>query len=87
MARGTLEHLLDELKTLEREELYRLRSALEAQLSTPPSEDAEGKFLQSLLASGLITEIQRPDRIPKRERPLVKIQGKPLSETIIEERR
>ena len=49
--------------------------------------DKEEQFLQALLAGGLIAEIKRPDRSSKMDREPVPIRGKPLSETIIEDRR
>lgn len=55
--------------------------------SSPAELDKEERFLQALLAAGLITEIKRPDRNTKMDREPVPIKGKPLSETIIEERR
>ncbi|MCU0566029.1 MAG: hypothetical protein MUF49_05475 [Oculatellaceae cyanobacterium Prado106] len=44
-------------------------------------------FNQALLASGLVKQIQQPSREQPPERRLIPIQGKPLSETMIEERR
>jgi RNA polymerase sigma factor (sigma-70 family) len=58
-------------------------------LPTSAAKIAEGKLEQMLLASGLLSEI--PPRItdftPYRNRKPVKIKGKPVSDTIIEERR
>ena len=62
----------------------------------PPAENEQtsgaedqrlASFYQALLASGLVTRIKQPSRDQAFERPLIQIQGKPLSETIIEERR
>lgn len=50
--------------------------------------DPEAAFLQRLLELGLLTEIRTPDRTQDdRDRVLIEVEGKPLSETIIEERR
>lgn len=53
------------------------------------ADDAEKEkaFEQAVLASGLMKRIP-PPRDPKTaDRPLITVQGKPVSETIIEERR
>ena len=50
-------------------------------------EAAREAALQVLEASGLVKEIKRTPMAARPERPLIPIQGKPLSETIIEERR
>jgi len=44
---------------------------------------------QALLAAGVISEIKPPitDFTPYKNRKLIEVKGKPLSETIIEERR
>ena len=86
MAQATLNRVLEEIKTLEPEEIRQVQHALESQLDPKTEEAAEG-FSQAMLDAGLISEIKRPERRQQRDRRLVSIQGKPLSETIIEERR
>lgn len=50
--------------------------------------DREEEVQQRLLAAGLITEVRRPDSTePPGDYIPIEIQGKPLSEIIIEERR
>ena len=63
------------------------RATSQADLSP---EQAAGQELQRrLLAAGIVSEIKPPitDLEPYRNRKLIKVKGKPLSETIIEERR
>jgi hypothetical protein len=50
-------------------------------------EEAEQEFHRQLIASGLVKQIRTPPIRPESERPLVTIQGEPLSETIIRDRR
>jgi hypothetical protein len=50
-------------------------------------EEARQAFHHDLLVSGLVRAIKKPAAHLKVERPLVQIQGKPLSQTIVEERR
>jgi hypothetical protein len=49
---------------------------------------SEAEFMQRLLDEGLLIEIRRPDRTQADiVRPLIQVEGQPLSEMIIEERR
>jgi len=87
MARVILERILKELKTLEPAELLQVQQAIQAQLAPASYVPAEERVLQEMLKVGLLTEI-KPRRIDQQVAyPLVPIQGKPLSETILEERR
>ncbi len=50
--------------------------------------EAEVAFMQRLVELGLLTEIRTPDRTQDDQgRTLIQVEGKPLSEMIIEERR
>jgi hypothetical protein len=79
--------LLSQIETLETiEELQQLQQSIQSRLTqhqTAPQAD----FLQTLLASGLTQQIKYPNSHQSIERRLVEVQGKPLSETILEERR
>jgi hypothetical protein len=87
MARVTLERILKEIKTLKPEELLQVQQAVQAQLAPTNYVPAEEQVLQEMLKVGLLTEI-KPRRTDRQVAyPLVPIQGKPLSETILEERR
>lgn len=85
----TLEKVLEEVKGLSLEEQRRLRDFLGAELLRPSSETKEEELDQVLLWEGIISEIPRPidDLTPYRNRKLIKVKGKPMSETILEERR
>lgn len=53
-----------------------------------PQSSSEEEFKQKLFELGLLTEIKNNlYKVPIEEQPLAKIQGKPLSQQIIEERR
>lgn len=87
MAQATLTRILDDLKVLQPDELRQVQHAIAQQLALSQASLEEEGFLETLLASGVVKEIKRPPRDRHIERPLVPIQGKPLSETIVEERR
>ena len=89
MASETLVKILEEVKTLPREDQGLLREALDALLAEPEALTPEEKVERLLFEQGLLREIKQPitDLTPYRDRKLAHIKGKPLSETIIEERR
>ena len=87
MAQGILERILQEIKTLNPEELLQVQQVVQAQLAPTSYVPAEEQVLQEMLKVGLLTEI-KPRRTDRQVTyPLVPIQDKPLSETIREERR
>ena len=87
MAQSILDRVLNVIQKLKPDELARVRHEVEDRLKPDSSSDEEELFLQALLQAGLITEIKRPNRTKKRDQQPVPIKGRPLSETIIEERR
>jgi DNA-binding transcriptional regulator YiaG len=77
----TLQNMLEEIKTLSSEELAQLRQEVEKLVQ--PS--AQKVFLEKLKAAGILSEIKTPTHRTFTER--IVVTGKPVSETIIEERR
>ena len=49
--------------------------------------DLDQRIQRALYDAGLITEIKPPVKRPRERTPPIKIKGKPLSETVIEDRR
>ena len=80
MATNTFERLAEEIKTLTPDEQLRLRDLLNRAL--------HDELDRRLLAEGVISRIPPPitDFTPYQNRKPIEIKGKPLSETIIEER-
>ena len=87
MAKATISRALEILEELSVEELRQVQSAVEERLRREDKVTPQQAFHQALLAAGLVKEIKAAPARVHGERPLVPIQGKPLSETIIEERR
>ena len=87
MAQVTLERILKEIQTLEPAELLQVQQAVRTRLAPAGYSPEEERVLQEMLTVGLLTEIK--PRCPDRQMtyPLVPIQGTPLSETILAERR
>jgi hypothetical protein len=78
--------VIKEVKTLSRAEKRRVWQELNEIVSEEP---IELRLQRALSAEGLLTEIKMPfiSRPKQEELPPIEIKGKPLSETIIEERR
>jgi len=96
----SVEEIVDAVRALPPEEQAELRRRLEA-LTAQPDEtersadqnlqanrDLDQRVQHALFEAGLLSEIKPPitDPTPYRREP-IKIVGKPLSETVIEERR
>lgn len=83
----TVEKLYQEAIALPPEDLQRLIEMLSEAESVRP-EMTEEEFQMRLMSEGIISELPRPlaEREEEGFRP-IQVQGKPLSETIIEERR
>jgi len=82
-----VERVLDQIRALTAEEQAEIRAALSPSVATTPL--TEDEFEQYLLAQGMISSI--PSRslgsAEYGKRKPVEVKGKPVSETIIEERR
>lgn len=89
MATTTLGRMLDEVKRLSPDEQRQLREAIDRLLSTPSAPPTEEQFEQELVESGLLDEVPLLPGLgePVPERKPIDVKGKPLSETIVEERR
>ena len=84
-----LERVLNEVKALSPDDLRKLRDELDAMLEPASQQMTEEEFEQRLLAQGTISSIPSRDIDPAeyRSRKPIEVEGKPVSETLIEERR
>lgn len=97
MTHNDFNHLLHSIKTLSPEQMRQLRQELDSELAASSAvqvgrddEQATRDELQRrLYEAGVLSEIKPPitDLTPYRNRKAVPIQGEPLSETVIRERR
>ncbi|MBW4634626.1 MAG: hypothetical protein KME30_22770 [Iphinoe sp. HA4291-MV1] len=87
MAQETLKQILNQLETLELEELQQLHQTIQRYLAQKERTDKQAAFHQALIDAGLVKQIKRPSYDPIAERRLIQVEGKPVSETIIAERR
>lgn len=90
MSKLTLDEIIEEVKTLTCNEQQKLRELLDVLLKVPPVQSPEDELERKLFEAGLLSEIKPPitDFTPYQNRkPIEIIEGKPVSETLIEERR
>jgi hypothetical protein len=80
----SVNEVLEAVRTMSPEERARVRALIEALPAEPRSPEEQAQ--QNLYEAGLLVETE-PRRVPARARHTpVPIKGKPLSETVIEER-
>lgn len=87
MALEILNQILKQLETLEIKELQQLNQTIQKYLADYEETLKQAAFHQALIDSGLVKQIKHPTYERLTERRLIEIEGKPISETIIEERR
>jgi hypothetical protein len=96
MTYSEFNHLLGSINSLSQEQMRQLRYAIDTRLAPAATEDRQAaeqqvsiEMQRKLLEAGIIGEIRPPitDLAPYRNRKAVPIQGEPISETVIRERR
>jgi hypothetical protein len=87
MPQATLDQILDQLQMLEPSELQQLSQAVQNCLAARQPKPEQIVFHQALIASGLVRQIKKPSLEQRTYQQLIESQDKPVSETIIEERR
>ena len=75
--------IVEAIKTLSPTDRHHLRRLLKEQDEVDNLE----VFHQVLLSQGLVKELKKPHATETIERQLIEVKGKPVSETIIEERK
>ena len=81
----TVQEITEVIKTLSPNDLKYLRNLLDEHLPLEDEVEKRDAFHRSLMAKGLVKELKKPTKTT--ERRLIKAKGKPVSQTIIEERR
>ena len=82
-----VEARLRERAAREEQDADAMANALLAEALLRDEADKVEAFRQALLASGLVTRLAPPRDPSTADRPLIEVAGKPVSETLIEERR
>ena len=86
---STLDRIIEEVRALPPEEQRQLREQLNSIIPDSSEDEREDEFERELAAEGVLGEVKPlPDDDPEfRAYQPVIVKGKPVSETIIEERR
>lgn len=87
MQQEGFQELIEQIKDLDIEELQELDEVVQHYLYEKSENVQQSNFHQSLLSSGLVKQIKKPRYRQIEPQHLMQVQGQPLSETIIEERR
>jgi hypothetical protein len=89
MATTALDRMIDQLKRLTPHEQKELRAAIDRLLGAASELPTEEQFERELVGSGILDGIPSPPQAgnPSQEWRPIELKGKPLSETIVEERR
>ena len=77
-----MQEIAEAIKTLSSTDRHHLRKLLKEQ----DAADKLAVFHQVLLSQGLVKEVKKPHVTDTIERHLIEVKGKPVSQTIIEER-
>lgn len=86
MPQAILNQILNQLDILEPEELQQLNQAIQRYLIEQEQVTQRTTFHEALLTSGLVKQLKQPAYNQQPEQRLIQVDGKPVSETIIEER-
>ena len=87
MSEAISNQIFNQLEMLEIFELHQLNRAIDKYVVQKQATTQQAKFHQALLTSGLVKKINHLSYSQLTERQLIQVQGQPLSETIIDERR
>jgi secreted Zn-dependent insulinase-like peptidase len=87
MPQAILNRILDQLQVLEPSELEQLSQVLQQYLNERDVSAQQVAFHQALAESGLVRQIKSPTFEQRTHRRLIQVQGEPVSQTIVGERR
>lgn len=89
MASANLENLLEEVKALNAEERRQVQNLLDSMAESDELQSRRRETERKLIEAGLIVEVRQPptDIESYRNYKPVEVTGRPVSETLIEERR
>lgn len=86
MPQALLNQILNQLQALEPSELQQLSQVIQVYLKDNKADANRAAFHQALVDSGLVRQIKNTNFSGKTHRPLIQVQGEPISQTIARER-
>jgi hypothetical protein len=87
MSQVLLNQILNQLPSLEPSELQQLSQAVQNHLKDSELQAKRATFHQALVESGLVRQIKKTNFEGRTHRHFIQVQGEPISQTIIGERR
>ncbi len=87
MQQAVLEQLLEQIHVLDPKELRQVQRVVQERLAPSGESHKRRAFYRSLQASGLVKQVKQRPMTEFANRPLIEVDGPPVSQTIIEERR
>ena len=87
MGESALQQVLNEISVLDQHELRQVQQAVQARLAPQGQAKKRRAFYRALRTSGLVRQIKAHPASNNEQRQLAQVQGPPISQTIIEERR
>ena len=87
MPQALLNQILNQLQSLEPSELQQLSQVIQRYLRDDEVPAKRAAFHQALVGSGLVRQIKNPNFEGRTHQRLIQVQGEPISQTIVGERR
>lgn len=87
MPQALLNQILNQLQSLEPSELQQLSQVIQTYLKNDEVTAKRAAFHQALVGSGLVRQIKNPNFEGRTHQRLIQVQGEPISQTIVGERR
>ncbi|MEP6754492.1 MAG: hypothetical protein ABJA67_03240 [Chthonomonadales bacterium] len=87
MSQTTLNRIVEQLDELDQDQLCELSKLIAEKTEVVEPEAAKASIYQRLVDRGILKRLPRKSTFDWSSIPLVEIEGKPLSDTIIEDRR
>jgi len=87
MPQAIFNQILNQLQALEPTELQQLSQVIQKYLKDSEATAKRAAFHQALLEAGLVRQIKNPNFEGRTYQDLIQVQGEPVSQTIIGERR
>lgn len=87
MQQAVLQQVLEQINVLNSRELLQVQKAVQERLDRPSEAQRRRSFYRALRASGLVKQVKKRSATVPVQRKLVVVEGPPVSQTIIEERR
>lgn len=87
MQQAVLEQLLEQIYVLGPKELRQVQRVVQERLAPSSETQKRRAFYWSLQVSGLVKQVKQRPMAELANRQLIKVEGLPVSQTIIEERR